>query len=127
MLEEIIDWHIKGTHYDIRMDEADALLSAGTEGVQLTWMDAKIGDWVVTPRHGKPVEINALWYNAMRVMERFCSEFKKKEKASFYQQLADRIQESFIRIFWNDEANCLYDCIQDGVPDKKSVQTRFLQ
>jgi predicted glycogen debranching enzyme len=118
-LEEVIDWHIKGTRYGIRVDEADALLSAGSEGVQLTWMDAKIGDWVVTPRHGKPVEINALWYNALRVMERLSKQLKKRERAKFYEELADRVRESFNRTFWNAEANCLYDGIQDGRPDRK--------
>src|SRR5205807_135200 len=67
-LEEIVDWHVKGTRYGIGVDPTDGLLRAGEPGVQLTWMDAKIGDWVVTPRTGKPVEINALWYNALRIM-----------------------------------------------------------
>ena len=64
---EIIDWHFRGTSYGIQSDPADNLLQAGVPGVQLTWMDAKIGDNVVTPRMGKPVEINALWYNALRI------------------------------------------------------------
>jgi 4-alpha-glucanotransferase len=68
VLAEIIDWHIKGTRYGIGVDPADGLLHAGEKGVQLTWMDARIGDWVVTPRIGKPVEINALWYNALIAM-----------------------------------------------------------
>ncbi len=62
MLRDIIDWHERGTRYGIHVDPADGLLRAGEPGVQLTWMDAKVGDWVVTPRIGKPVEINALWY-----------------------------------------------------------------
>src|SRR5262249_38081065 len=62
---EIIDWHRRGTHYGIAVDPEDQLLSAGVPGTQLTWMDAKVGDWVVTPRHGKPVEINALWHGAL--------------------------------------------------------------
>jgi predicted glycogen debranching enzyme len=118
-LEEIIDWHVKGTRYGICMDAADGLLSAGEPGVQLTWMDAKIGDWVVTPRQGKAVEINALWHNAIRVMESFSRKLQKDERISFYQQLASLIQRSFNRDFWNTEANCLFDCIQEGVPDKK--------
>jgi predicted glycogen debranching enzyme len=118
-LEEIIEWHQKGTRYDIHMDPADGLLSAGTEGVQLTWMDAKIGDWVVTPRHGKPVEINALWHNAARVMQRLSREHKDKNKEDVYGRLADRIQASFNEAFWNGQANCLFDCIQNGVPDAK--------
>jgi 4-alpha-glucanotransferase len=67
----MIEWHQKGTRFGIGVDSADGLLSAGTAGVQLTWMDAKVGDWVVTPRIGKPVEINALWYNALRIMSAF--------------------------------------------------------
>jgi predicted glycogen debranching enzyme len=118
-LEDVINWHIKGTRYDIHMDESDALLSAGAAGVQLTWMDAKIGDWVVTPRHGKPVEINALWYNAMRVMVQLSHKLGEKKKEKFYQRLADRIQGSFVQSFWNEEARCLYDCIQNNVPDRR--------
>ncbi len=118
-LEEVIDWHMKGTRYGIRMDAADGLLSAGEPGVQLTWMDAKIGDWVVTPRQGKAVEINALWHNALCVMESFSRKLKNDERTKFYQQLVSVIQGSFNRVFWNAEAQCLFDCIQDGVPDKK--------
>ena len=73
-LKDVIDWHLRGTRYGIRVDD-DGLLHAGEPGVQLTWMDAKIGDWVVTPRHGKPVEIQALWYNALRVMEDLARQF----------------------------------------------------
>jgi len=118
-LEEVIDWHAKGTRYGIRMDATDGLLSAGEPGVQLTWMDAKIGDWVVTPRQGKAVEINALWHNAIRVMEGFSRKLQKDERTSFYQQLAALIQQSFNRDFWNAEANCLFDCITKGVPERK--------
>jgi 4-alpha-glucanotransferase len=71
VLSDMIEWHQKGTRFGIGVDSADGLLSAGTAGVQLTWMDAKVGDWVVTPRIGKPVEINALWYNALRIMSAF--------------------------------------------------------
>ncbi|MGH8649207.1 MAG: amylo-alpha-1,6-glucosidase, partial [Burkholderiales bacterium] len=74
VLTEIIAWHARGTRYGIRVDD-DGLLASGEPGVQLTWMDAKVGDWVVTPRHGKAVEIQALWYNALRVMERLANEF----------------------------------------------------
>jgi predicted glycogen debranching enzyme len=110
---------MKGTRYGIRMDPTDGLLAAGVPGVQLTWMDAKIGDWVVTPRQGKAVEINALWYNAMRVMESLSNQLEKKDRAKFYERQADAIQESFNHVFWNAEAGCLYDCIQDVGPDKK--------
>ena len=118
-LEEVIDWHLRGTRYGIRMDIADGLLTAGEPGVQLTWMDAKIGDWVVTPREGKAVEINALWHNAVRVMESFSRILNNKERMGFYQTLGSEIQKSFDESFWNAEATCLYDCIQSGVPVKK--------
>jgi predicted glycogen debranching enzyme len=118
-LKEVIDWHMKGTRYGIRMDATDGLLSAGEPGVQLTWMDAKIGDWVVTPRQGKVVEINALWHNAICVMEDISRRLQDEASTRFYQPLASRIQRSFNRVFWNAEANCLFDCIQDEVPDPK--------
>ncbi len=73
VLRDIIDWHIKGTRYGIHVDPGDGLLRGGQEGVQLTWMDAKVGDRVITPRIGKPVEINALWYNALRAMVAFAA------------------------------------------------------
>jgi predicted glycogen debranching enzyme len=67
VLAEIVDWHCRGTRYNIHLDASDGLLAAGASGVQLTWMDAKVDDWVVTPRIGKPIEINALWYCALRL------------------------------------------------------------
>src|SRR5262249_16656711 len=72
VLKDIVDWHIRGTRYGIHMDD-DGLITSSDDGVQLTWMDAKIGDWVVTPRSGKAVEIQALWYNALRAMEDIAS------------------------------------------------------
>ncbi len=110
VLAEIIDWHLRGTRYGIKADPADSLLRAGEPGVQLTWMDAKIGDWVVTPRIGKPVEINALWLNAAVTMTRFCRLLKRPCAA--YDSLARHIRSSFAR-FWNEKAQCLYDVL-DG-------------
>jgi predicted glycogen debranching enzyme len=75
VLEDIVAWHQRGTRYHIHVDLQDGLLYAGEAGVQLTWMDAKVGDWVVTPRIGKPVEVNALWYNALRTMAAFAGQF----------------------------------------------------
>jgi predicted glycogen debranching enzyme len=109
-LEEIIDWHLRGTRYGIKADPLDHLLRAGEPGVQLTWMDAKIGDWVVTPRIGKPVEINALWLNAAVTMTRFCRLLRRPCAA--YDSLARHIRASFLR-FWNEKAQCLYDVL-DG-------------
>ena len=110
VLQEIIEWHQRGTRYNIRMDPADALLYAGEQGVQLTWMDAKVGDWVVTPRIGKPVEINALWYNALRIMADFARLLG--EPADGYEALAERACSGFAR-FWNEAAGCCYDLL-DG-------------
>ncbi|HSD60516.1 MAG TPA: amylo-alpha-1,6-glucosidase [Burkholderiales bacterium] len=95
VLEDIVAWHVKGTRYGIRMDERDALLFAGEPGVQVTWMDAKIGDWVVTPRAGKPVEINALWYNALAAMAEFADELGRP--SATYRDLAARARAGFQR------------------------------
>jgi predicted glycogen debranching enzyme len=111
-LADIIDWHRLGTHYNIHLDNADGLLYAGEEGVQLTWMDAKVGDWVVTPRIGKPIEINALWYNALRIMVQFAQWLGKPYQD--YENMANRTQASFAR-FWNAELGYCYDGL-DG-PD----------
>ncbi len=110
VLEEVIRWHRKGTRYGIGEDPADGLLRSGEPGVQLTWMDAKIGDWVVTPRTGKAVEVNALWYNALRSMASFARRLTKPVES--WKQLADRVQASFAR-FWNEAGGSCYDVI-DG-------------
>jgi predicted glycogen debranching enzyme len=112
----IIDFHIKGTRYNIKMAE-NGLLNAGAPGAQLTWMDAKIGDWVVTPRSGQPVEIQALWYNALRTMEELAQRFGAEELRQRYSALASKVLWSFNRLFWNREKNCLYDVVSDGPPD----------
>jgi predicted glycogen debranching enzyme len=100
-ISQILNGYRVGTRYNIRMDE-DGLIAAGVPGVQLTWMDAKVGDWVVTPRIGKPVEIQALWINALAVSHDLISEGEK---------LYDRALESFRKRFWNDSRQCLYDVI----------------
>jgi predicted glycogen debranching enzyme len=110
ILCEIVDWHIQGTRYNIRLDPDDGLIYAGETGVQLTWMDAKIGDWVVTPRIGKPIEISALWYNAIQAMVSFAQKLGKSHYE--YQQLADRTAAGFTR-FWNDATGYCYDVL-DG-------------
>lgn len=107
VLKDIVKWHLKGTRYGIHVDD-DGLLFAGEPGVQLTWMDAKVGDWVVTPRHGKPVEIQALWYNALRVMEELAERFNEKHE---YGAMADKARASFNKLFWNEQAGCLYDVV----------------
>ena len=116
VLKEIIDWHVKGTRYQIHVDD-DGLLYSGEPGVQLTWMDAKVGDWVVTPRHGKPVEIQALWYNALRVMEELAAKFKDAKPKKNYAEIADKALASFNEKFWNQEAGCLFDVINGDTRD----------
>lgn len=106
VLVDIVDWHERGTRYNIRVDSKDGLLHAGEEGVQLTWMDAKVDDWVVTPRIGKPVEINALWYNALCIMR----DFAPADQRQRFADLAARVKDSFGR-FWNEETHGLYDVI----------------
>src|SRR5207253_1547947 len=108
LLAGIIKKHIAGTRYNIHVDPADGLLYAGAPGVQLTWMDAKIGDWVVTPRAGKPVEINALWINALETMAGFARLLLKPGEA--YEKLAAKAKKSFQR-FWNADGNCCFDVI----------------
>ncbi len=112
VLADIIDWHRRGTRYGVKADLDDGLLAAGENGVQLTWMDAKVGCWVVTPRIGKCVEINALWYNALKIMAGFAGQLGHTLRARDYQTAATQIKDSFQR-FWNPARNCLYDVI-DG-------------
>ncbi len=116
---EIVDWHVQGTRYNIRVDRDDGLVYAGEAGVQLTWMDAKIGDWVVTPRIGKPIELSALWYNAIQAMVSFARKLGKSHYE--YQQLADRTAAGFTR-FWNDSSGYCYDVL-DG-PDGHDCSLR---
>lgn len=116
VLVEIIDWHERGTRYGIRVDD-DGLLAAGEPGVQLTWMDAKVGDWVVTPRHGKAVEIQALWYNALRVMEHLAHKFGNEARERHYSQMAARAAQSLNQQFWNEDAGCLFDVVDGATRD----------
>lgn len=116
LLEKMIDYHINGTLYNIRM-ETDGLLAHGAEGTQLTWMDAKVNDWVVTPREGKAVEINALWYNVIRIIAEFMQATNNTQKSEKYNRLAEKILASFQRRFWNEQAGYLYDLITDTYND----------
>ena len=115
-LRDILDWHLRGTRYGIHMD-SDGLLSCGEAGVQLTWMDAKIGDWVVTPRTGKPVEIQALWYNALRIAADLTRREGQSLQADSFDQLATRAQASFLAQFWNGSEHCLFDVVDGGQRD----------
>ncbi len=110
VLTDIMQWHFRGTRHGIRVDD-DGLLACGVPGVQLTWMDAKIGDWVVTPRHGKPVEIQALWHNALRVMEDFARQGGDQPTAARYASAAEIAARSFNAKFWYEAQGCLYDVV----------------
>src|SRR5512136_1201335 len=100
VLADIIDWHVRGTRYQIHVDPADGLLYAGEPGVQLTWMDAKVDDWVVTPRIGKPVEINALWIHALRLMAKFAQQLGYPEDAAHFLKHAEKATQSFRQRYW---------------------------
>ena len=104
-----------GTQFDIRAD-ADGLLTGGSPQTQLTWMDAKLGGEAITPRHGKAVEINALWYSAHRIMAQRCAG-ADAELSAHYAERADLIGPALVRTFWNDEAGCLFDCVSADRPD----------
>jgi predicted glycogen debranching enzyme len=110
VLEQIVSWHVRGTRYHIHADSSDGLLYAGEPGVQLTWMDAKVGEHVITPRIGKPVEVNALWYQALVNMAEFARRLDRP--AGEYEAMAQRARGGFQR-FWNDAAGYCYDVI-DG-------------
>jgi predicted glycogen debranching enzyme len=113
VLQDIVAWHERGTRYGIAVDPEDGLLRAGVDGVQLTWMDAKVGDWVVTPRIGKPVEINALWHDALATLRDLALVLDRKDDAARWLAAAERVARSFNDRFWNANDRCLYDVI-DG-------------
>ena len=118
VLKTILDAHVAGTDYGIGVDPDDGLLRAGQPGVQLTWMDAKVGDWVVTPRTGKPVEINALWHNALRVTRDLAERAGEPDLAADCQARADQVKASFAALFVNPATHALFDVIgPDGRPD----------
>lgn len=112
-LRDILHHHVRGTRFGIGMDPDDGLLRQGAEGYQLTWMDAKVDDWVVTPRRGKAVEINALWYNALKLMEKWLAEAGDEIGSQETADLALRARDSFNRRFWWPEGRYLYDVV-DG-------------
>jgi predicted glycogen debranching enzyme len=116
VLSDIIAWHVRGTRFGIKLDSA-GLLNSGEPGVQLTWMDAKVGDWVVTPRRGKPVEIQALWYNAVCIMEDIAARLDDENARKRYSNMATLTKWSFNRMFWNEKAGYLYDVVNGGPPD----------
>lgn len=115
-LISIVDHHLAGTRFNIGIDPTDGLLRQGEDGYQLTWMDAKVNGWVVTPRRGKAVELNALWYNALCLLEKWLAEEGQGERARIIREHALRARESFNERFWNSMSGYLYDVI-DG-PEK---------
>lgn len=119
-LVDIIDWHVRGTRYGIHVD-TDGLLYAGEQGTQLTWMDAKVGDTVFTPRIGKPVEIQALWYNALCTMKELAEEFEDDVNSEKFRNMAEIARESFNGQFWNKDLNCLFDVV-DGDSKDESIR-----
>ncbi len=112
-MEDVVRHHLRGTRFGIGVDPSDGLLRQGAEGYALTWMDAKYEGWVVTPRRGKAVEINALWYRALRVLERWLGEEGRDTDARAVAEAADRARESFNRRFWYAAGGYLYDVV-DG-------------
>jgi predicted glycogen debranching enzyme len=119
-LASILDTHISGTRHNIRMDPADALLGGGEAGLALTWMDAKAQDWVVTPRRGKPVEVNALWYNALRLMSEWCE--RASRPSTPYQQLATQAKAAAAARFWYADGGYLYDVVDGPDGDDPSLR-----
>ena len=115
-LKEIIECYLAGTRHGIRVDD-DGLVHAGEPGTQLTWMDAKIGDWVVTPRVGKPVEVQALWYNALRIQQELARKTADTRAEAFLREMAGYVRLNFNRLFWNDKDECLYDVVDRDTQD----------
>ena len=120
----VVEWHLEGTRFGIRMDPDDGLLFAGEPGSQLTWMDAKAGEWVVTPRIGKPVEINALWYSALRSLERWLD--RAGIDPSKTRALADRVSVSFRSRFWSEKLGYLFDVVDGPDGDDPSLRPNQL-
>ena len=115
----IVHWHEAGTRHGIGVDPEDGLLAANDPNEQLTWMDAKVDGWVVTPRNGKPVEIQGLWYSALRLMAEWADSLADTEYAKDCTAKADRVLASFQAKFWNLERNCLYDVLGPDGPDAR--------
>ncbi|HET7770465.1 MAG TPA: amylo-alpha-1,6-glucosidase, partial [Chloroflexota bacterium] len=121
VLAEIVDWHVKGTRFGIQADPTDGLIRA--ENPQLTWMDAKVGEWVVTPRDGKPVEIAALWHHALHLMEVWSRLLgRRTSEARKYSALRVKVAESFGKRFWNRQLGCLYDTIDSAHGDDAALR-----
>ena len=124
--EEVIEHHRRGTHFGIAVDPDDGLLRQGAEGYQLTWMDAKVDGWVVTPRRGKAVEINALWYGALRILQRWILEERGERAAAGIGAAADRAYASFNARFWFAPGGYLYDVVDGEAGDDPACRPNQL-
>src|SRR5207248_2897555 len=120
-LRDIVEHHLRGTRFGIGVDPADGLLRQGAQGYQLTWMDAKVGDWVVTPRRGKAVEINALWYNALRLLADWLAR-AGDDAAAAVKAEAERAYRSFNARFWNPRTNGLFDVVDGEAGDDAGIR-----
>jgi predicted glycogen debranching enzyme len=124
-LVDIVECHLRGTRFNIHVDPDDGLLVQGAEGYQLTWMDAKMGDWVVTPRRGKAVEINALWYNALKLLASWLRKINEASVAQRYEKHAQRARASFNERFWFAKGAYLYDVVDcEGHKDTYDISCR---
>jgi predicted glycogen debranching enzyme len=126
VFRDIVDHHVRGTRFGIGLDTGDGLLRQGAEGYQLTWMDAKVDGWVVTPRRGKAVEINALWYNALRLLEQWLREEEGDAAAGPIATLADRCREAFNARFWYEAEGYLYDVVDGEAGDDSACRPNQL-
>jgi predicted glycogen debranching enzyme len=126
VLQDIVRNHIAGTRYGIGVDPSDGLLRQGAEGYQLTWMDAKVGDWVVTPRRGKAVEVNALWYNALCLLQRWLSEESPDADVGDIARHAARARRSFNERFWFETGGYLYDVVDGPAGDSAECRPNQL-
>ncbi len=125
-LRDVVACHLRGTDFNIRVDPADGLLAQGVPDLPLTWMDAKVGDWVVTPRRGKAVEVNALWYNALKLTEGWVREEHGEQAAAEYGRWAARCRESFNQRFWHAAGGYLYDVVDGDHGDDPSMRPNQL-
>jgi predicted glycogen debranching enzyme len=125
-LRNIVEHHLRGTLFGIGVDPLDGLLRQGAPGYQLTWMDAKVGDWVVTPRRGKAVEINALWYNALRLLTKWLSDSQEPGPAAQLERQAEHARQSFNQRFWNPATGCLFDVIDGESGNDPSIRPNQL-
>jgi len=124
VLREIVGHHVRGTRFGIGVDPADGLLRQGFAALPLTWMDAKVGDWIVTPRRGKPVEINALWHNALRLLERWTRETDGETAARPYGEHAAQVARAFNARFWYKDGDYLYDLVDGEAGDDPACRPK---